>query len=151
MMPVLTRFADRLHSIPEYSDYRFIIAGAPSRSMEDYAPYIGKALNDPKNAKPGHPHDEADIRIIFGETQSVIRNAEAAIINSGTASLEAVLLGTPQVVGYILGSRLTYWIGRLIGRQARFPGTDSGRMQCRCPFGGNTQTLGRYAIPQKNA
>lgn len=114
MMPVLTRFADVLHSIPEYSDYRFIIAGAPSRSMEDYAPYIGKALNGPQNAKPGHPHDEADIRIIFGETQSVIRNAEAAIINSGTASLEAVLLGTPQVVGYILGSRLTYWIGRLI-------------------------------------
>lgn len=112
MMPVLTRFADRLHSIPEYSDYRFIIAGAPSRSMEDYAPYLNLKNTCRKNACQNN--GDADIRVIFGETQSVIRNAEAAIINSGTASLEAVLLGTPQVVGYILGSRLTYWIGRLI-------------------------------------
>ena len=99
MMPVLTEFARKMRSLPEYSDYGFIIAGAPSRSMEDYAPYLGR---------------ESYIKVLFGQTQSIVKNAEAAVINSGTASLEAALLGTPQVVGYILGNRLTYWIGRMI-------------------------------------
>lgn len=105
MMPVLTGFARKMHEIPQYSGYQFIIAGAPSRSMEDYAPYL-KNLHT-ENGTPG-------IKVIFGQTQSIVKNAEAAIINSGTASLEAALLGTPQVVGYILGNRLTYWIGRMI-------------------------------------
>lgn len=105
MMPVLTGFARKMHEIPQYSGYQFIIAGAPSRSMEDYAPYL-KNLHT-ENGTP-------EIKVIFGQTQSIVKNAEAAIINSGTASLEAALLGTPQVVGYILGNRLTYWIGRMI-------------------------------------
>ena len=40
MMPVLTEFASKLHSLPEYSDYQFIIAGAPARTMSDYAKYL---------------------------------------------------------------------------------------------------------------
>ena len=50
---------------------------------------------------------------MFGETQSIIRHAEAAVVNSGTASLETVLFNTPQVVGYITNP-LTYWIARKI-------------------------------------
>ena len=46
-------------------------------------------------------------------TQSIIRHAEAAVVNSGTASLETALFGTPQVVGYITNP-LTYWIARKI-------------------------------------
>ena len=103
MMPVLTEFAARLKSVPQYKDYQFIIAGAPARTMDDYKPYMDKCDNIVRN----------DIRIVFGETQSVIRHAEAAVVNSGTASLETVLLGTPQVVGYI-SSRLTYLIARRI-------------------------------------
>ena len=100
MMPVLTEFAARMHALPQYSGYQFIIAGAPARSMKDYEPW----LND-ENRK--------FIKVIFGETQSVIRQAKAAVVNSGTASLETVLLNTPQVVGYILNP-LTYWIGKKI-------------------------------------
>ena len=103
MMPVLTEFAARLKSVPQYKDYQFIIAGAPARTMDDYKPYMDKCDDIVRN----------DIRIVFGETQSVIRHAEAAVVNSGTASLETVLLGTPQVVGYI-SSRLTYLIARRI-------------------------------------
>ena len=36
MMPVLTEFAAKMRAIPEYSDYQFLIAGAPARSMKDY-------------------------------------------------------------------------------------------------------------------
>lgn len=100
MMPVLTEFAEKMSRLPEYNDYQFLIAGAPARSMEDYAPYLTK-------------YARADIRVLFGQTQEIIRNAEAAVVNSGTASLETVLLNTPQVVGYRMNG-LTYIIGKHI-------------------------------------
>ena len=43
----------------------------------------------------------------------LIRHAQAAVVNSGTASLETVLFNTPQVVGYITNP-ITYWIARKI-------------------------------------
>ena len=100
MMPVLTEFASKMRALPEYSDYQFIIAGAPARSMEDYAPWLNE-----ENRKY--------IKILFGETQSIIRHAEAGVINSGTASLETALFGTPQVVGYITNP-VTYWVAKKV-------------------------------------
>jgi lipid-A-disaccharide synthase len=100
MMPVLTEFAAKMHSTARYSGYRFIIAGAPARSMRDYEPWLTE-----ENRKY--------ISIMFGQTQSIIRHAEAAVVNSGTASLETVLFNTPQVVGYITNP-ITYRIARKI-------------------------------------
>lgn len=101
MMPVLTEFAAKMRHIPEYGGYQFIIAGAPARSMEDYAGYLEES------------YEESGVKVLFGETQSIIRHAEAAVVNSGTASLETVLLGTPQVVCY-MGSWLSYTIAKHI-------------------------------------
>lgn len=100
MMPVLTEFASRMRTIPQYADYQFLIGGAPARSMSDYEPWLTE-----ENRKYIH--------VLFGETQSIIRHAEAAVVNSGTASLETVLFNTPQVVGYI-GNPLTYQIAKRI-------------------------------------
>lgn len=100
MMPVLTEFAAKMHSLPQYAEYQFLIAGAPARSINDYEPW----LTD-ENSKY--------IKVLFGETQPIIRHAEAAVVNSGTASLETVLFNTPQVVGYITNP-VTYWIARKI-------------------------------------
>ena len=100
MMPVLTEFASKMHQIPEYSDYQFLIAGAPARSMKDYEPWMTDG-------------NKQYIKVLFGQTQSVIRHAEAAVVNSGTASLETALFGTPQVVGYITNP-VTYWLARKI-------------------------------------
>ena len=100
MMPVLTEFAGKMHSLAKYSCYQFLIAGAPSRTMKDYEPWLNN-----ENRKY--------IKILFGETQSIIRHAEAGVINSGTASLETALFGTPQVVGYITNP-ITYWIAKKI-------------------------------------
>ena len=69
--------------MPQYADYQFIIAGAPARSKEDYNKYIA-----------GRPY----VKVLFGRTYDVLKFADAALINSGTASLEAALIGTPQVV-----------------------------------------------------
>ena len=38
------------------------------------------------------------MEVVFGRTYDVLKFADAALINSGTASLEAALIGTPQVV-----------------------------------------------------
>ena len=101
MMPRLVEMADRMHALPQYENWHFILAGAPSRTIADYDRYIGE--------RPW-------IRVVFNETYAVLRHAEAAVIKSGTASLEGVLIGTPQVVGYGSNSNITYLIGRQIIR-----------------------------------
>jgi lipid-A-disaccharide synthase len=100
MMPVLSEFAAKMKATAKYSDYQFLIAGAPSRSMKDYETWLTE-------------ENKGYIKVLFGETQSIIRHAEAGVINSGTASLETALLGTPQVVGYITNP-VTYWIAKKI-------------------------------------
>jgi len=82
-MPKAMQMADILHSLPEYADYRFIVAGAPARSIEDYNSHIA-----------GRNY----VEVTFGRTYDILKFADAALINSGTASLEAALIGTPQVV-----------------------------------------------------
>ena len=93
MMPVCMEMADRLGR-------KVIIAGAPSRRQDDYQPYIGERGN---------------VSVVFGRTYDILRYADAAVINSGTASLEAALIGTPQVVCWST-SKLTYFVGRYILR-----------------------------------
>ena len=100
MMPVLTEFAAKMHALPEYSKYQFLIAGAPARNTDDYSSWLNE-----ENSKY--------IKVLFGQTQSIIRHAEAGVINSGTASLETALFGTPQVVGYIIHP-ITYWLAKKI-------------------------------------
>lgn len=102
MMPVCMQVADRLHKDAKYADCKFIIAGAPSRSMDDYAPYIGESRKE-------------YVDVMFGRTYDILRYAEAAVINSGTASLEAALIGVPQVVCWS-ASKATIFAARKILR-----------------------------------
>lgn len=85
MMPVCMEVADRLGC-------RVIVAGAPARSKKDYLPYMAGREN---------------VTLLSGRTYDILKYADAAVINSGTASLEAALIGTPQVVCWST-SRLTY-------------------------------------------
>lgn len=98
MMPVLVEFSRELKKLGSYSNYQFIVAGAPARTIDDYSNY----------------YDERDdIKVIFSQVQSIVKHSEAAVVNSGTASLETALLGTPQVVGYRMNP-ITYRIAQLI-------------------------------------
>ncbi len=97
MMPVYLEMAARLHAMPAYEDLLFVVAAAPGRTPEDY-----------DLAGAGDY-----VRLVFGDTYGVLRHARAAVINSGTASLEAALIGTPQTVGYKIAP-ITYLIGRII-------------------------------------
>ncbi len=99
MIPVFMEFADKMHARPEYADYQFIVAAAPSRSMSDYSKYV--------------PGREAYVKVVFGQSYAVLRHAVAAVVNSGTASLETALIGTPQVVAY-KGAAINFVIAKQI-------------------------------------
>lgn len=83
----------------KFPDNQFIMACAHSMEREFYESIIGKECNN--------------IKLLFGETYSILRHCRAAIINSGTASLEAALIGVPQVVCYG-GNEISYQIAKRV-------------------------------------
>lgn len=64
--------------------FQRVIAGAPSLQLSDYAPYI----------------QGEDVSIIFNQTYPLLCQSEAALVTSGTATLETALFNVPQVVCY---------------------------------------------------
>ena len=83
-----------LEAISTFTDHEVIVAGAPSLEEEFYIPF----LND-------------RVRLVKGRTYDILMAAEAAVVTSGTATLEAALLGTPEVVCY-KGSSISFHIAR---------------------------------------
>ena len=99
-MPICMELADKLSALPRYEGYKFVVAGAPARTREDYQQYIGSRTN---------------VELLFGRTYDILKFADAAVVNSGTASLEAALIGTPQVVCWST-SPLTYFVAKNVLR-----------------------------------
>jgi lipid-A-disaccharide synthase len=97
MMPVFMQVADAWHAT--HPAELFVVAAAPSRTMQDYARFL-----------EGRDY----VKVVFGETYGALRHAQAAVINSGTASLEAALIGTPQVVGYRMMGATTAMARRVL-------------------------------------
>lgn len=79
-----------------FPDYRFIIAKAPSLSDDFYEKFM-KPYNN--------------VRSIRNKTYPLLLQAKAALVTSGTATLETALFGVPQVVCY-KGSNISYQIAR---------------------------------------
>lgn len=85
-----------LKAVAAVPDYKVVIAGAPSLDREFYNKYIPSGCN-------------ADIR--FGETYTILRESAAALVTSGTATLETAIIGTPQVVCYyVAAGKLVSWL-----------------------------------------
>ena len=95
MMPIYMKLADAWHTT--HPQDLFVVAAAPSATQDDYAPYLG---------------GRSYVKVVYGETYGTLRHARAAVINSGTASLEAALIGTPQLVSYKLSSLVPAWFAR---------------------------------------
>ncbi|MBN2213519.1 MAG: lipid-A-disaccharide synthase [Bacteroidales bacterium] len=85
-----------LEAVDRFPDYQLVLAGAPSVPREYYDRFL-------KNQ---------DIRLVYDETYPLLKNATAAVVTSGTATLEAALLDVPQVVIYKAGN-VTYYLGQL--------------------------------------
>ncbi|MBU1369148.1 MAG: lipid-A-disaccharide synthase [Bacteroidetes bacterium] len=77
--------------------FEFAIAAAPSLEMSFYQ----QIVNDSK------------VKIIQNQTYDLLKHAHAALVTSGTATLETALIGTPEVVCY-RGNNLSYQIARRI-------------------------------------
>ena len=78
-----------------FPDYQFVIAGAPSLPVEFYNSLTASSKTP----------------VISGVTYELVSHASAALVTSGTATLETALLGTPEVVCY-KGGRISYTIAR---------------------------------------
>jgi lipid-A-disaccharide synthase len=78
-----------------FPEYNFVLAGAPSMDLSSYSKFL-------ENTK---------IKLLFGETYSILRHAKVTVLASGTASLEAALLDAPQVVCYG-GNEISYQIAK---------------------------------------
>lgn len=100
-----------LRLIPQLEGAQFVIAGAPSVLRETYERYI-RAVDDERARQKRPP---LSVKIVYGQTYPLLNHAHAAIVASGTATLETALFGVPQVVCY-RGSAISYHIAKRIVR-----------------------------------
>ncbi len=82
------------HDFPEY---QFVIAGAPSQDFSFYSPFI----------------TTPDVHFISNKTYDLLSVSTAALVTSGTATLETALFKVPQVVCY-KGGWISYQIGKRV-------------------------------------
>jgi len=78
-----------------YKDFQFVIAAAPSIDLDYYEKFV-----------EGH-----DVKVVFKQTYDVLKHSTAALVTSGTATLETALFNVPQVVCYRAGN-LSYFIAK---------------------------------------
>ena len=86
-----------LSILPAFSDYQFVVAGVSNQPKKYYD-------NFRRNGK---------VEIIHDDTYNLLAHAHAALVASGTATLETALFNVPQVVCYAV-SVPTYWIARML-------------------------------------
>jgi len=86
-----------LSLVDNYPDNQFVIAGAPSQDYSFYEPFI-KSHN---------------VKFISNKTYDLLSISSAALVTSGTATLESALFKVPQVVCY-KGSTISYQIAKRI-------------------------------------
>jgi len=79
MLPIM------LEATKTLTEYRLVIAQAPNLDIDVYQPYL----------------KDHRIELVQHKTYDILKVAKAAIVTSGTATLETALFGVPQVVCYI--------------------------------------------------
>lgn len=91
--------SEMLQIVDAYPEFQFVIAGAPGLDYAFYQPFIKKE----------------NVKFISNDTYNLLNNAYAALVTSGTATLETALFKVPQVVVY-KGNELSYQIAKRIVR-----------------------------------
>ena len=86
-----------LSIVDDFKEYQFVIAGAPSQEYTFYEQFIGKA----------------NVHFVSGKTYDLLSVSKAALVTSGTATLETALFKVPEVVCY-KGNWISYQIAKRI-------------------------------------
>ena len=92
-----------LSVVSDFPDYQFVIAGAPSQDFSFYRPYI----------------NNTNVHFISNETYDLLSVSTAALVTSGTATLETALFKVPEVVCY-KSSWLSYQIGKRLVKHIKY-------------------------------
>lgn len=87
---------------PHFKDYQFVIAGAPSLPKEFYQKYV-----------------DDNVHFVSNRTYDLLRCSKAALVTSGTATLETALLDVPEVVCY-RGSKISYAIAKRLVKNIKY-------------------------------
>ena len=85
-----------------FKNYQFVIAGAPSLSKEFYQKFV-----------------DDDVHFVSNKTYDLLRCSRAALVTSGTATLETALLNVPEIVCYRT-SKISYEIGKRVVKNIKF-------------------------------
>lgn len=93
-----------IESATQFSGFQVVVSGAPGINPDFYAPYI----------------NNKNVSIVYGQTYALVQHARAAIVNSGTATLETALIGTPQVVVYHQALGRIAWLLKEIVIKVKF-------------------------------
>ncbi len=94
----ITKMLAVMLSVSEtFPDYQFVIAGAPSQEASFYAPFIKKQ----------------NVHLLLNKTYDLLSVSHAALVTSGTATLETALFKVPQVVCY-KGNAISVAIARRV-------------------------------------
>ncbi|PSR53636.1 lipid-A-disaccharide synthase [Adhaeribacter arboris] len=86
-----------LSVIPDFPEYQFVVAAVSNLNPEYYR-NIGQKVN---------------VSVVTNQTYDLLANAQAALVTSGTATLETALFNVPQIVCYST-STISYWIARAV-------------------------------------
>ncbi|MCT4216905.1 lipid-A-disaccharide synthase [Elizabethkingia anophelis] len=87
---------------PFFPDYQFVIAGAPSLEKEFYEQYV-----------------DDQVHFVSNKTYDLLRSSKAALVTSGTGTLETALLNVPEVVCY-RGSQISYEIAKRLVKHIKY-------------------------------
>ena len=105
IFPPMLEAAERLHA--SHPDAQFVVPVAPTLPRAALEPYVAA-------------HPSIEVRLVDGgHTEDVVGASDAAIVKSGTSTLESALMLRPMIVVYRV-SWLTYWVGRLLVKIANF-------------------------------
>ena len=88
-LPIMIEAAKR------FPDHNYVVAAAPAIPEKFYREIA----------------QDQGLQVVFGATPTLLKYSKAALVTSGTATLETALIGTPQVVCYRAnGSKLSHWL-----------------------------------------
>jgi len=104
MFPPMLEAAERIRAL--HPDVQFVVPVAPTLREEALRPALAS-------------HPDLDVRLVAGRADESVGASDAAIVKSGTSTLETALMNRPMVVVYKL-AWLSYWVGRLLVHMSHF-------------------------------
>lgn len=94
---IKTKLPAMLKVVDHFPEYQFVIAGSETIDLSFYKTYL-----------------DTEVKIIFNRTYDILNNATAALVTSGTATLETALFKVPQVVCYKPGYVTYHLLKRIV-------------------------------------